>query len=865
MTYSLNFVLKGLYTQKVIANHKINIQKWVWMTMRAGFATVKNKKQLKSIRLVYMLVASSMLVVFPLSIPKASAQVTHLASAALEDMAGLPYDTGPVGDGFVVWDPNEDHYITDISGYTIEAGMTLNIPTSVDVYFGGFSARRIDVYGTLITNMGSLMPPITTLFTGEMGTSFDGIYFHSGSKGCILSSIIRNSLNGIVFEPGSTLMSPGITHSSFEDIGYYGIRMNGTIGYTSINMVNIDNRDLPEGIGVKVINGDLNMRYVYILSHGPGLPALHISNSSVNVRECQFNGDNQSGNVVLIEGGSNGTVLDLCLFMKGAAGDHYIRVDGSTSLFNGCSFKTSGGELSVFANEDAEGVPAHVIVRQPTADNWPGMWDDSFDNSTMNVTGNSSITLQWYMNVYVEDPDGNPIDNAPVWVNDRIGNPAAPSSKITDASGWARGFLVTELIQYSNSITNFNPFTVSAINNSMIGYAYPSMNMSKEVTVIVPFNPVPNLPPIVSFIQTPGGVKSGPVSIQFRLEDPNIGDDGNMSITVEFWDPIDSAWVPATAHPTSGPTTYLNNNTLYTFVWDSKVDFPDKYSTDVKIKITPYDKAGPGIPSETLNFTVDNGPPTLLSGPTVETTNTTAIINWTVHEPANASVWYGLDGSLTNMATGSISTTFQTVTLTGLRQGRTYTYTINSIDQYGNRFSSALYTFDTKVHIQLYKGWNMISIPPHILDTSLKEVLAPIMGQYDAVQMYDILDPDPWKHNRTGKPYGNDFDEIFPIFGLWIHMKNDALFILDHKVPSAGLQEIMLLTRGWNFVGYPSVTTRSVSVALVGSYDQVQTYDASSGQWLSYDGGSGLLTDMELGRGYWIHVTAEFTWQVDYV
>jgi len=341
-----------------------------------------------------------------------------------------------------------------------------------------------------------------------------------------------------------------------------------------------------------------------------------------------------------------------------------------------------------------------------------------------------------------------------------------------------------------------------------------------------------------------------------------------MSITVEFWDPIDSAWVPATAHPSSGPSTYLNNDTLYTFVWNSRAigNFQDKYSTDVKIKITPYDKAGPGIPSETLNFTVDNGPPILLSGPTVETTNTTAFINWTVHEPANASVRYGFDGFLTNLATGSTSTTFQTVTLTGLRQGRTYTYTINSIDQYGNRFSSALYTFDTKVHIQLYKGWNMISIPPHILDTSLKEVLAPIMGQYDAVQMYDILDPDPWKHNRTGKPYGNDFDEIFPIFGLWIHMKNDALFILDHKVPSTGLQEIMLLTRGWNFVGYPSAQTRLIDNALAGvPYDMVQTYDTVTRQWLSYNGSSGSLTQMEMGRGYWIHATADHVWDVDYV
>jgi hypothetical protein len=76
---------------------------------------------------------------------------------------------------------------------------------------------------------------------------------------------------------------------------------------------------------------------------------------------------------------------------------------------------------------------------------------------------------------------------------------------------------------------------------------------------------------------------------------------------------------------------------------------------------------------------------------------------------------------------------------------------------------------------------------------------------------------------------------------------------------------IVGLEAGWNLVGYPSIQTRSVNDALAGvPYDMIQTYDAESGQWLSNNGTSGNLTQMEMGRGYWIHCTGSYSWQVAY-
>jgi len=489
------------------------------------------------------------------------------------------------------------------------------------------------------------------------------------------------------------------------------------------------------------------------------------------------------------------------------------------------------------------------------------------------------------MDVYVEDPNGNPVDNAPVWVVDRNGNPAVPHSKITNASGCGSGFIVTEFIQYNNSVDNFNPFNVSAEVSSVKGYAVPEpmMNMSKEVNVTVPFSLIPNTSPIVSWITTPTGIQQGNITIQYMLEDPDPYDDGNLSIEVFFsTDPINEGWRPAT-QAGGDATTRLLGNTSYIFIWDSACsrNLENVYNTTVYIQIVPSDRIGNGVPRQTGNFTVDNEALVLLTGPVVTPTNTTALIEWTMDEPGNASVWYGLgsrgdSGILTDKTTGSTGSTSQSVQLTDLQPGRNYTFVMISTDIYGNEYMSFPYTFDTEIHIQLYKGWNMISIPPYLQDVSVEGTLASIAGQYDAVQAYYADDPtgDPWKHYRPGKPFGNDLLWLDQMHGLWIHMKNDAVLIPGHKDPTLDALfsgTSVVLRAGWNFVGYPSIPTRLIDDALIDAfrnpltYDIVQTYDAITGQWLSYDGSSGSLTKMEMGKGYWIHVPAFTVWQVEYV
>jgi hypothetical protein len=66
---------------------------------------------------------------------------------------------------------------------------------------------------------------------------------------------------------------------------------------------------------------------------------------------------------------------------------------------------------------------------------------------------------------------------------------------------------------------------------------------------------------------------------------------------------------------------------------------------------------------------------------------------------------------------------------------------------------------------------------------------------------------------------------------------------------------------GWNFVGYPSFTDRSVSEALEGMlYEQVEGFDENSSPYYLK-----CLKDedvMTCGYGYWVEVAEDCMWAV---
>ncbi|UCG69563.1 MAG: PQQ-binding-like beta-propeller repeat protein [Thermoplasmata archaeon] len=178
--------------------------------------------------------------------------------------------------------------------------------------------------------------------------------------------------------------------------------------------------------------------------------------------------------------------------------------------------------------------------------------------------------------------------------------------------------------------------------------------------------------------------------------------------------------------------------------------------------------------------------------------------------------------------------------------------------------------------IPLKEGWNMISIPLNTTNTQLEDILSDIDGNYIGVQWYNMSDlQDPWKHYHVDKAGKNDLSNIDNKMGIWILMRvDDTLTVIGFEpVPPTTDIELKI---GWNFVGYPSLTSRSSGTgageafeSISGSFDLVQYYNASDvlDPWKEWDPGSYSpddLLEVKPGYGLWIHITNDCTWTVDW-
>jgi parallel beta-helix repeat protein len=165
----------------------------------------------------------------------------------------------------------------------------------------------------------------------------------------------------------------------------------------------------------------------------------------------------------------------------------------------------------------------------------------------------------------------------------------------------------------------------------------------------------------------------------------------------------------------------------------------------------------------------------------------------------------------------------------------------------------------------LYEGWNLISIPRIQSDTNLGTVLSSISGSYDAVQWYNVSDnSDHWKHNHISKPSNlNDLDSIHHTKGFWIHITEPGGILFDYSGVQPTENQSINLYKGWNLVGYPSLSNKNRTAALNNitfgnDVDSIWTYDAATQKWEEI----GVSDYFELGRGYWIHSKVEMVWDV---
>jgi parallel beta-helix repeat protein len=167
--------------------------------------------------------------------------------------------------------------------------------------------------------------------------------------------------------------------------------------------------------------------------------------------------------------------------------------------------------------------------------------------------------------------------------------------------------------------------------------------------------------------------------------------------------------------------------------------------------------------------------------------------------------------------------------------------------------------------IPLYCGWNLISIPLIQSDTNLNAVLSSISGTYDAIQWYNNGDDfDHWKNHHTTKPANmNDLNDIDHKMSFWVHISEPNGVSFQYSGTWPVENQNIILSPGWNLVGYPSTSNRTRDVGLnniiFGSdVDSIQTHDAVTQQWKELEDSDSFVP----GRGYWMHSKVEVGWEV---
>ena len=204
--------------------------------------------------------------------------------------------------------------------------------------------------------------------------------------------------------------------------------------------------------------------------------------------------------------------------------------------------------------------------------------------------------------------------------------------------------------------------------------------------------------------------------------------------------------------------------------------------------------------------------------------------------------------------------------------------TVNDTNYQGSA-NGTLYILESH-SIILVPGWNLVSfnLQPYP-STAPAAVLASITGKYDLVYAWDAtaVPPSPnWlKHDNV--PASTDtLLSLNEKQGFWIQITEST----PQTLKVAGLRptttSIGLVTTasGWNLIGFPS-STDSTALSLEVNYPAdpaslIYAYHASdtTDSWKLYDYNAPLyandLAVLSPGYGYWVYVTAEHTWSVDY-
>ncbi len=181
--------------------------------------------------------------------------------------------------------------------------------------------------------------------------------------------------------------------------------------------------------------------------------------------------------------------------------------------------------------------------------------------------------------------------------------------------------------------------------------------------------------------------------------------------------------------------------------------------------------------------------------------------------------------------------------------------------------------------LDLLPGWNLVSFPLHPASTNPADVLSSIISRVDTVFAWnpDAVYPDSqWLMFAPGQGFGNTLSTLDEKMGFWIHITpGDAVTLyMTGSIPTSTSIPLSAAGGGWNLVGFPADSEKGLPAALLDhgvgtNLGLVFAYHASEGDpWKMFDRSAPAwvndLSSLAPGWGYWVNVSADSNWIVNY-
>ncbi|KAF5435825.1 hypothetical protein C5S35_10055 [Candidatus Methanophagaceae archaeon] len=250
----------------------------------------------------------------------------------------------------------------------------------------------------------------------------------------------------------------------------------------------------------------------------------------------------------------------------------------------------------------------------------------------------------------------------------------------------------------------------------------------------------------------------------------------------------------------------------------------------------------------------------------VEVTEDYVVVNVSITTDNISDVWLDWNGTNYTMSTTALN--IYTYTATNLTNGMTYTYKVYANDTSDNigvsetRNVTINETTGDSFDLELGAGWNLISIPLVIDNTSINAVF-PDANNGDELYAYDGGEWQIATYNSEAGWYG-DFETVEPDKGYWYSATTAGTVTIEGT--KAGTRTVSI-AEGWNLIGYTRLNPADLNDLLVNVTNDDELYAYGGGEWqiTTYNseaqGWYGDMSTMEPGKGYWYSANTSFTWE----